>query len=125
YWDNRKLENDLSRAGIQLPQENKDQETAAKRDVDDAAAALDQARIAYEDAKKQEIATLQTREADLRSAQTDLEKVQAGPRRDELAEARAAVQSAQAELNRLIGATHAGDLAAARAGVEEAQAQLE
>lgn len=125
HWDNQNLENQLANAGLDVPQEIKDQEAAAKRDVDDAAAALDQARIAYESARQQEGTTLQTREADLRSAQADLNKVLAGPRADDLAEAQAGVQSAQAELNRLVGANRTGNVSAARASIAAAQAELE
>lgn len=124
YWDNRKLESTYAKFGKSLPQENQDQEAAALRDVNDADAALQQARIAYEDAQQQEITTLQTREADVRSAQADRDNVLAGPRSDELAEARATLQAAQAELARLTGANRSGNVAASQAGIEMAQAEL-
>jgi RND family efflux transporter MFP subunit len=120
YWENRKLE------GFgKLPQERIDAEVTAKRDVADAEAALNQKRIAYDEAKQNEIATLQTREADVRKAQASLDKVLSGPRAEDLAEARAAVQSAQAELNKLTGANRTGDLAAAQADIDAAQAGLD
>jgi HlyD family secretion protein len=120
YWDNRKLE-----GYGKLPQDRIDAEVTAKRDVADAEAALNQKRIAYDEAKQNEIATLQTREADVRKAQASLDKVLAGPRAEDLAEARAAVQSAQAELNKLTGANRSGDLAAAQADIDAAQAGLD
>lgn len=120
YWDNRKLE-----GYGKLPQERIDEEVTAKRDVADAELALSQSRIAYDEAKQNEVATLQTREADVRKAQASLDKVLEGPRAEDMAEARAAVESAQAELNKLTGANRAGDLAAAQADIDAAQASLD
>jgi HlyD family secretion protein len=117
YWDNKKLRDHLARYGQDIPQENKDQEAAALRDVQDAEAAMAKAQIAYEDAKKNEIATLQQREADVRKAQS-------GSGSD-LIQAQADVESARAELARLSGGNQAGNIAAAQAGVAIAQAQLE
>ncbi len=116
YWDNRKLEGDLARAGIALPRENVDQEAQALRDVKDAETALEQAKITYESAKQNEIATLQARESDLREAQTG--------RGDDLSQARQDVQLAQAELNRLLGDNRSGALAAAQANIASAEATL-
>ena len=120
YWDNRKLE-----GYGKLPQDRIDAEVSAKRDVADAETALNQKRIAYDEAKQNEVATLQTREADVRKAQASLDKVLKGPRVEDVAEARAAVQSAQAELNKLTGANRTGDLAAAQADIAAAQAGLD
>lgn len=117
YNSNRKLESELAQFKQELPQELKDQEAAALRGVKDAEATLDKSRIVYEEAKQQEIAALQTREASLRGAQQTYN--------DSLAEARAAVQNAQAELDRLTGVNRDGNVAAARAGIEMAQAQLD
>jgi RND family efflux transporter MFP subunit len=116
YWDNRKLEGELARFGQALPQESVDQEKSALRDVNDAEAALAKAQIAYEDAKKNEIATIQAREADVRKAQTGSSS--------DLLQAQADVQSAQAELAKLTGGNQAGNVASAQANLDIAQAQL-
>lgn len=117
YWDNKKLADRLAKYGQSLPQENKDQQVAALRDVQDAEAAMTKAQIAYDDAKKDELVTLQQREADLRKAES-------GSGSD-LIQAQADVESARAELARLSGGNQAGNIAAAQAGVAIAQAQLE
>lgn len=117
YWDNRKLEGTLAKFGKKLPQESKDQESAALRDVKEAEATLTKAQIAYEDAKKNEITTLQQREADVRKAQSG--------QGDDLIQAQAEVASAQAELDKLTGASQAGNVAAAQGGLAMAQAQLD
>ena len=116
-WDNKKLADQYASFGQDLPQANKDQEAAALRDVQDADAALTKAQIAYDDAKKNEIITLQQREADLRKAQT-------GSNTD-LVQAQADLESARAELAKLTGGNQAGNVAAAQAGVVIAQAQLD
>lgn len=117
YWDNKKLTDQLARYGQDLPQENIDQQAAALRDVQAAEAALAKAQIAYEDAKKNEIVTLEQREADVRKTQSS-----SGT---DLIQARADVENARAALAKLTGGNQAGNVAAAQAGVAIAQAQLE
>lgn len=120
YWDNRTLE-----GYGKLPQDKIDEETAAKRAVKDAEFALEQARIAYEDAKKQEIATLQTREADVQQAQVALDKVLAGALKEDLANARAEVARAQAQLDQLTGAERSSDLESSKTNIAIQQAALD
>ncbi|MBX0326708.1 efflux RND transporter periplasmic adaptor subunit [Oscillochloris sp. ZM17-4] len=121
YWDNRRLE---SLPG-DLPQDRKDQEAQALRAVDDGGAALSAAQTAYEQAKQDEINTLQANEASLKSAIASRDKLIAGPKADALADARAAVQRAQAKLAQLTGANRASELASSQASVEIAQAGLD
>ncbi len=125
YWENRELENALARGGDELPQEDKDEEAAALRAVEDAEMTLEQQRVAYEEAQQEEITTLQERESDLREAQANLDDVLSGARTEDLAEARADVRRAQAGLEELTGANRSSGLDADRAGIAEAQAQLE
>jgi HlyD family secretion protein len=125
YWDNRKLEDQLNNFGQELPKENKDQEAAALRAVQDAEAALETARIAYEQAKQDEITTLQTREADLVAAQAGRDQTLAGAKPEEVAEAQAAVQRAEAKLVQLTGANRSSSLAAQASGITIAQAALD
>ncbi len=117
YWNNKKLADQLAKFNQKLPQEDKDREAAALRDVQDAGDALTKAQVAYEDAKKNELVTLQAREADLQRAQNSTGA--------DLVGARADVESARADLAKLTGGNHAGSVAAAQAGVAIAQAQLD
>ncbi|MFP4438948.1 MAG: efflux RND transporter periplasmic adaptor subunit [Chloroflexaceae bacterium] len=125
YWENRELENALARGGDELPQEDKDEEAAALRAVEDAEMTLEQQRVAYEEAQQEEITTLEERESDLREAQANLDDVLSGARTEDLAAARAEVRRAQAGLEELTGANRSSGLDADRAGIAEAQAQLE
>ena len=121
YWQNRELE----KLPGDLPRERVDQEAAAERAVKDAEAALESAKIAYEQARQNEITTLATREAELASALAARDKLLAGAESDELASARAEVQRAQAALDQLTGASRASDLAVQASNIEIAQAGLE
>ncbi|NJN16393.1 MAG: efflux RND transporter periplasmic adaptor subunit [Oscillochloris sp.] len=121
YWDNRELD----RLPGDLPQERVDQETQALRGVSDAEAALEQTRLAYEQAKQNEINTLQQYQASLESAIASRDKLLAGPKADELAAARAEVQRAQANLDNLTGAGRNSDLAVQESGIELAEIGLD
>jgi len=121
YWENRELE----KLPGELPRERVDREAAALRAVADAEAALEAARIAYEQARADEISVLAAREADLTSALDARDKLLAGARAEELASARAEVQRAQARLDQLTGANRASSLAAQQASVTIAQAALD
>ncbi len=121
YWENRELE----KLPGELPRERVDRETAALRAVADAEAALEAARIAYEQARADEISVLAAREADLTSALDARDKLLAGARPEELASARAEVQRAQARLDQLTGANRASSLATQQANVAIAQAALD
>lgn len=125
YWSNRELENALARGGDELPQEDKDKEAAALRAVQDGETILEQRRVAYEEAQRNEVTTLQQRESDLREAQARLDDVLDGARAEDLAAARAEVERAQARLNELTGANRSSSLAADQATIAEAQAQLD
>ncbi len=125
YWENRELENALARGGNELPQEDKDEEAAALRAVEDAEMTLEQQRVAYEEAQQEEVTTLQERESDLREAQINLDDVLSGARTEDLAAARAEVRRAEASLAELTGASRSSGLQADRASITEAQAQLE
>ncbi len=132
YWDNRELENELARGGDELPQKEKDQEEIALRAVRSAEEALNQAKLAYEEAQQLEITGLTNAEAQVREAQANLDDVLRGFDPDEIeavradaARAQADIASAQAQLNKLQGQERAGRLAAAGASVSSAQARLE
>lgn len=121
YWQNRQAE----KAPGGLSQSAKDQEAAAQRAVADAEEALKQARLAYEQARQDEVIGIQQAEASLASARRTLQSLQAGPTEAEIAAARAAVASAQANLANLQQPATAAAKAIAQASVDEARIALE
>ncbi|NNJ11814.1 HlyD family efflux transporter periplasmic adaptor subunit [Chloroflexales bacterium ZM16-3] len=120
YWSNRELD----KLPGDLPQSLKDQETAALRAVEDARAALESARLAYEQAQQNEIDGVRAAEAQLSGAQASLQKLIDGATADQRAAADAAVAQARANLDKLKGDQRAGQLASAQAGLAAAQANL-
>lgn len=124
YWDNRELENTLRRFGRELPEEAVAAEEQALRRVQNAEAALAQARLGYDQAVQNEVDGLAAANAQLANAEAALQRVLDGATDDQLAGARAQVASAQANLERLRGEQRQGSLAGAQAGVQAAQANL-
>jgi HlyD family secretion protein len=120
YWDNR----DLERLPGDLPQERIDLETQALRAVQDAEAALEQARVATEQAHQDEISGVSAAEARLAEAQARLDALYTAPDADAIAAARARIARAEAALAALTGEAQAGRVEAAAAGVEAATADL-
>jgi RND family efflux transporter MFP subunit len=121
YWQNRELDE----LPGELPQSNVDQEAAALRAVQDGEAALEQARLDYDKAVQNEINTLQTREADVKSAQAAIDRLVSDTKADEIAAARAEVSRAQASLAELTGTNRTSDLAASESNIAIAQAGLD
>ena len=121
YWENRQLE---SLPG-DLTQDRKDQEAQALRTVHDAESALGAAQVAYDQAKQDEVNTIQSNESALRSTVVSHEKLLSGAKAEDLADARAAVQRAQAKLSQLTGANRASELAASQSSIEIAQVGLD
>ncbi len=124
YWDNRELENTLSRFGRDLPEEAVAAEEQALRRVQNAETALAQARLSYDQAVQNEVDGLAAANAQVANAEAALQRVVDGATTDQLAGARAQVASAQANLERLRGEQRQGSLAGAQAGVQAAQANL-
>jgi HlyD family secretion protein len=118
YWDNRKKE---SLPG-DLPQALIDAETAAKRAVDSADAAMGQAQVGLEAARKAETEGIASGEARVRDAQSRRDQLVAPADADKLAAARAQVAAAQASLAKLRGPAHSTQLDVAAAGVAQAEA---
>lgn len=125
YWDNRELEQELSRRGAELPQQNKDQEETALRAVTTAEQNVEQARVAYEQARQAEITGIQAAEQEIVQAQAALDKLLLPPDQDELAAAESRIAQARAALERLIPNPTQSELNRAAAAVTQAQAQLE
>lgn len=124
YWQNRELENTLRRFGRELPDEAVAAEEQALRRVQNAEAALAQARLGYEQAVQNEIDGLAAANAQVANAEAALQRVRDGATTDQLAGARAQVASAQANLERLRGEQRQGSIASAQAGLQAAQANL-
>ncbi|WP_298816041.1 efflux RND transporter periplasmic adaptor subunit [Chloroflexus sp.] len=125
YNDNREREQQLARFGQSLPQSALDTEAAALRAVQNAEEQMRQAQVAYEQARQAEITGIAQAEAQLRSAQANLERILSGAEADQVAAARAQLAQAEANLNKLLGDQRAGSLAAAQAAVASAQANLQ
>ncbi|GAB4126570.1 MAG: efflux RND transporter periplasmic adaptor subunit [Roseiflexaceae bacterium] len=96
----------------------------AERAMLDAEASLNQAKIAYENARQAEITGLADAEARLRSSQADLDALK-NPSNDTVASARAQLANAEAALGRLLGDQRSGAVAAQEATLAQAQANLD
>lgn len=125
YNENREREQQLARFGQSLPQSALDTEATALRAVQNAEEQMRQAQVAFEQAKQAEITGIAQAEAQLRSAQANLERILAGADRDQVAAAQAQLAQAEANLNKLLGDQRAGSLAAAQAAVASAEANLQ
>lgn len=97
---------------------------SAEQALRQAEQALETRRLAYEDAKKQEIVGLQTADAQVQSAQAALDKLRAGATPEEIDAAKAAVDQAQAALDKLLQPPRQPDIDAAQAAVDQARANL-
>lgn len=107
-----------------LTDDDRNREAKALRDVRDAEAAVEQARLDYEAAKQSEIAQLAAADATVREAQATLDKLNAGPTTEDVAAAQAGVDQAQAKLDALNAGPREEDLAAAQAAVDQANSAL-
>lgn len=97
------------------------QAEAALRNAEDA---VEQAQVAYDNARQAEVSGVRVAEEQVKTAQTNLEKLLAGADTDQLAAAQAAVRSAQANLDKLRGDQRRGAIDAAQAAVDAAQSNL-
>ncbi len=89
-----------------------------------AESAVQQAQVAFDNARQAEITGIQTAEAQVRSAQAALDQLYARTDADRIAAARAQVAQAQANLDKLLGDERAGSVDAAMANVTSAEANL-
>jgi HlyD family secretion protein len=90
-----------------------------------AESTLEARRLAYEDAKQQEVAGLQAADRTILEAQANLDKLMAPPAADVVAQAEAALVQARTTLEKLKEPVKATDIAQAEAAVAQARAQLE
>ncbi|HET9495504.1 MAG TPA: HlyD family efflux transporter periplasmic adaptor subunit, partial [Chloroflexia bacterium] len=107
-----------------LNDDDRNRESKALRDVQDAEARVEQAVLDYEAAKQSEIAQLASADARVREGQAALDKLRAGPTAEDIAAAQAGVDQAQAKLDALNAGPRSEDLAAAQAGVDQAKSAL-
>jgi HlyD family secretion protein len=120
YWDNRKAEGQPG----DLSQTQKDAEESARRTVQNAEAALAQARLDLEQARQAEVSGIASATARVGQAQASLDLLLTGADADQIAGARARVAAAEAALARLTGDARSGAVDAADAAVQQAQANL-
>lgn len=126
YWENERLR----QQGIELPQSLQDAETVAWRQVQDAEAAMEQARLTHEAALADQEAAVTMAEARLQQARTRLKGLLSGPTDVELAQAQAQVDRARANLEVLRAGAGPEvqlvekELALAELSLEQAQSDL-
>jgi len=128
YWENEQLR----QRGIELSQAQEDAEAAAWRRVQDATAAMEQGRLAYEQAQQDGQSAVATAEARLAQARTRLQSLLTGPTAEELAQVQAQVDRAQANLDLVRAGASAAEiqiqeqeLALTELALAEAEAELD
>jgi HlyD family secretion protein len=119
YWRNQQ------KTGVELSQQEIDQEAAALREVENIQEALFQELSKYEEALKAELTEIAVSESQLHDSEQRLAKLKRGADPDELAAAQARVAAAEASLTKLQGEQRAGQLEVAQAEVTYAEADLE
>ncbi|HMQ35247.1 MAG TPA: HlyD family efflux transporter periplasmic adaptor subunit, partial [Chloroflexaceae bacterium] len=125
YWQNHNLERRLDRFDIDLPEEAREAEEQALRQVENAEARLSQATLAVEQASQNEVDGIQAAEAQVRTAEATRQQLLDGATADQRAAVDAQVAQARATLDKLRGEQRAGAVQAADAGTAAAQANLE
>ncbi|NJN68637.1 MAG: HlyD family efflux transporter periplasmic adaptor subunit [Chloroflexaceae bacterium] len=125
YWENREIEEEYGTTSQNLDQRYKDREEQALRYIQNAEYELEQARIAYDNARQGEITGVAAAEARVRELEARHQELLNGTDADEVATARARLRSAEASLARLQGAERQGELTSAQAGVEGSRATLQ
>lgn len=102
-----------------------DQAAKATQDWLDPTGQLEQARLNYETAQKNEQSQVAIADAQVNQAQQALDKLKAGPSADDVNQAQQAVNQAQANLDKLKKGPTAEDIAQAQSKVDVAQANLD
>jgi HlyD family secretion protein len=134
FWDNDQAQNGRDpRSGQRFV--TTDEADAKKRTYEEALrqarlrlsqaeTSVEQAKVAYENARQQEINEVATAQAQVDNARVKLNETLKGPKAPDVSSAQAQVDQARAQLAKLKqGGTHA-DITAARAQVDQARAQL-
>jgi HlyD family secretion protein len=105
-------------------QQYQDAFVQAERNLSSAELAVQQARVAADSAHQGEINGLQMAEANVTSAQANLDRTTSSVLSEQLAQARSQLAQARASLARLRGPQRDNQVAIAQAGVDAAQANL-
>lgn len=82
-------------------------------------------RLAYEQAKQDEINNINTAQQALNDSQSSLSKLLAGPLQEDVTQAQATVDQAKSQLDKLKRGPTDTDLQSAQAAIDQAQAQLD
>jgi len=136
YWDNQKAQGGVDpRTGktfdeLKLDENIEKQKYAealrnAELQLSQAQSRLEQAKVAADNARQQEINDVANAQAQVDDAQVQLDELLKGPKSADVAAAQAQVDQARAQLQKLRQGGTAADIAAAQAQVDVAQAQLE
>ncbi len=96
YWQNAALR----LKGVDLAQDQIDAETSAWRDVENAQAAMEQARLAYDLALKEQGTSATTAQSQLNQAQAQLDSLAAEPDQQEMIQAQTDVHAAEVALQK-------------------------
>lgn len=118
YWENRELE----KLPGDLPQTAIDAESEAERAVQDSQRLMEQAQVAWDQARQAEVEGIAAAEAQVRDAQAQRDQLVAPPDDDRAAAARAQVAAAEANIARLRGPVRTTQLDVAAASVAQAEA---
>ncbi|WP_026370001.1 efflux RND transporter periplasmic adaptor subunit [Kallotenue papyrolyticum] len=135
YWDNQQAQNGIDpKSGRRFSELGLDEEIqkrqyaealrTAELQLSQAQSRLEQAKVAYDTARQQEIADVATAQAQVNDAQVQLDELLKGPDASEVARAQAQVDQARAQLQKLRQGGTTADIAAARAQLDQAVANL-
>ncbi|HEX6289272.1 MAG TPA: efflux RND transporter periplasmic adaptor subunit [Herpetosiphonaceae bacterium] len=135
YWDNQQAQSGIdpktgqpfstSAAEDLAKQQYAEVLQTAELQLRQAESRLEQARIAYDNARQQEINDVATAQAQVDDAQTQLNELLKGPKDTSVAQAQAQLDQARAQLQKLRQGGSAADVASAQAQLDQARAQLQ
>lgn len=97
---------------------------AAENNLRNAEQLVENRRLAYEDAKQQEIAGLRIEAAKIQDSQAGLDKARSGPDADAVAKAEADIEAARANLAKVMAPTGDPELQTALAAIRSAEAAV-
>ncbi len=136
YWDNQQAQSGIDpRTGKTFDElkldENIEKQTYAEvlrnaeLQLNQAQSRLEQAKVAADNARQQEINDVANAQALVDDAQVQLDELLKGPKGTDVAAAQAQVDQAKAQLQKLKQGGSTADVAAAQAQVDQAKAQLQ
>lgn len=108
-----------------LPQDKKNAEQHAQRDLQDTEGKLSQAQLTYSTAKQSETAQVSAADAQVAEAQAALDKLKSGPTAEDKRQAEEAVAQAKANLDRVKNGASEQEIAQAQSALDASQAALD